>query len=116
MAAAEPPLGRRSIAALENGRPNARSTAANPTPCKIENWWWRLRLGADRSHTWLEIVRRVARMGNEAAVAMRCSDLLRRLVEVSDGRSEQGRVHPLAVVLALGAAAVVAGICARSPR
>jgi hypothetical protein len=45
MAAAEPPLGRRSIAALENGRPNARSTAANPTPCKIENWWWRLRLG-----------------------------------------------------------------------
>jgi predicted transposase YbfD/YdcC len=39
-----------------------------------------------------------------------CPDLLQRFAEVSDGRSEQGRVHPVAVVLALCAAAVVAGM------
>lgn len=39
-----------------------------------------------------------------------CSDLLRRFAQVSDGRQEQGRVHPVAVVLALCAAAVVAGM------
>jgi predicted transposase YbfD/YdcC len=44
------------------------------------------------------------------AAAVMCSDLLRRFAEVSDGRSEQGRVHPVAVVLALCAAAVVAGM------
>jgi hypothetical protein len=37
--------------------------------------------------------------------AVMCPDLLRRFAEVSDGRSEQGRVHPVAVVLALCAAA-----------
>ncbi len=42
--------------------------------------------------------------------AVMCPDLLRRFAEVSDGRSEQGRVHPVAVVLALCAAAVVAGM------
>ena len=39
-----------------------------------------------------------------------CPDLLRRFAEVSDGRCEQSRVHPVAVVLALCAAAVVAGM------
>jgi hypothetical protein len=37
-------------------------------------------------------------------------DLLQRFAQVSDGRSEQGRVHPVAVVLALCTAAVVAGM------
>jgi hypothetical protein len=37
-------------------------------------------------------------------------DLLQRFAEVSDGRCDQGRVHPVAVVLALCAAAVVAGM------
>jgi hypothetical protein len=39
-----------------------------------------------------------------------CPELLLRFGEVSDGRGEQGRVHPVAVVLALCAAAVVAGM------
>ena len=39
-----------------------------------------------------------------------CPDLLKRFAEVSDGRCDQGRVHPVAVVLALCAAAVVAGM------
>jgi hypothetical protein len=39
-----------------------------------------------------------------------CPELLVRFAEVSDGRSDQGRVHPVAVVLALCAAAVVAGM------
>ena len=39
-----------------------------------------------------------------------CRDLLELLVEVSDGRSSQGRDHPAAVVLALAAAATVAGM------
>ena len=39
-----------------------------------------------------------------------CPDLLQRFAEVSDGRCDQGRVHPVAVVLALCAAAVVAGM------
>ena len=38
------------------------------------------------------------------------TDLLQRFVVVSDGRRDQGRVHPVAVVLALCAAAVVAGM------
>jgi len=37
-------------------------------------------------------------------------DLLRRFAAVSDGRSEQGRDHPVAVVLTLCAAAVLAGM------
>jgi predicted transposase YbfD/YdcC len=44
------------------------------------------------------------------APARVCSDLLQRLGRVSDGRRDQGRVHPVAVVLALCAAAVVAGM------
>ena len=39
-----------------------------------------------------------------------CADLLQRFAQVSDGRRDQGRVHPVAVVLALCAAAVVAGM------
>ena len=39
-----------------------------------------------------------------------CVDLLELFMQVSDGRSEQGRDHPAAVVLALAAAAVVAGM------
>ena len=39
-----------------------------------------------------------------------CPELLRLFGRVGDGRSEQGRVHPVAVVLALCAAAVVAGM------
>lgn len=39
-----------------------------------------------------------------------CPELLQRFAAVSDGRCEQGRVHPVAVVLALCAAAVVAGM------
>jgi hypothetical protein len=42
--------------------------------------------------------------------AVMCSELLVRFAEVSDGRRDQGRVHPVAVVLALCAAAVVAGM------
>jgi len=38
------------------------------------------------------------------------SDLLQRFALVSDGRRDRGRVHPVAVVLALCAAAVVAGM------
>ena len=38
-----------------------------------------------------------------------CHGLLELLLAVSDGRSDQGRDHPVAVVLALAAAATVAG-------
>ncbi len=44
------------------------------------------------------------------APARVCADLLQRFAAVSDGRRDQGRVHPVAVVLALCAAAVVAGM------
>lgn len=44
------------------------------------------------------------------APAVMCPDLLLRFAAVSDGRGDQGRVHPVAVVLALCAAAVVAGM------
>jgi predicted transposase YbfD/YdcC len=44
------------------------------------------------------------------AAAEVCADLLELLTEVSDGRSSQGRDHPSAVVLALAAAATVAGM------
>lgn len=43
-------------------------------------------------------------------VRQTCIDLLELLGEVSDGRSDQGRDHPVAVVLALAAAATVAGM------
>lgn len=39
-----------------------------------------------------------------------CCDLLELFSGVSDGRSDQGRAHPVAAVLALAAAAVVAGM------
>jgi hypothetical protein len=39
-----------------------------------------------------------------------CPELLQQFTKVSDGRCDQGRVHPVAVVLALCAAAVVAGM------
>lgn len=43
-------------------------------------------------------------------VGQACGDLLELLAGVSDGRSSQGRDHPTAVVLALVAAATVAGM------
>ena len=43
-------------------------------------------------------------------VSQACCDLLELLVGVSDGRSDQGRIHPVAAVLALTAAATVAGM------
>ena len=45
-----------------------------------------------------------------SGVAVEGSDLLRRFGVVSDGRSEQGRDHPAAVVLTLCAAAVPPGM------
>jgi predicted transposase YbfD/YdcC len=44
------------------------------------------------------------------APARVCADLLQRFAQVSDGRRDQGRDHPVAVVLTLCAAAVVAGM------
>jgi predicted transposase YbfD/YdcC len=44
------------------------------------------------------------------APAVMCPELLQQFAKVSDGRCDQGRVHPVAVVLALCAAAVVAGM------
>ena len=43
-------------------------------------------------------------------VADACCDLLELFAEISDGRAGQGRDHPVAAVLALAAAAVVAGM------
>jgi predicted transposase YbfD/YdcC len=51
-----------------------------------------------------------AGMPGSAASAQACTDLLELFARVSDGRSDQGRDHPVAVVLALAAAAVVAGM------
>jgi predicted transposase YbfD/YdcC len=45
-----------------------------------------------------------------SGVAVEGPELLRRFGVVSDGRSEQGRDHPVAVVLTLCAAAVLAGM------
>ena len=45
-----------------------------------------------------------------AAAAVEGPELLRRFAGVSDGRSDQGRDHPVAVVLTLCAAAVLAGM------
>jgi hypothetical protein len=42
--------------------------------------------------------------------ALECVDLLQRFAVVPDGRSDQGRDHPVAVVLTLCAAAVLAGM------
>ncbi|HWR48471.1 MAG TPA: transposase family protein, partial [Pseudonocardiaceae bacterium] len=50
-----------------------------------------------------------AAQGLPAPVVM-CPELLQRFGEVSDGPRERGRVHPVAVVLTLCAAAVVAGM------
>jgi hypothetical protein len=44
------------------------------------------------------------------AVSDVCAGLLELFATVSDGRSDQGRDHPVSVVLALAAAAVVAGM------
>jgi hypothetical protein len=38
--------------------------------------------------------------------AVMCPDLLHRFGEISDGQGDQGRIHPVAVVLTLCAAAV----------
>lgn len=47
--------------------------------------------------------------GDLPDVGVMCPELLQRFSEVSDGRRDQGRVHPVAVVLALCTAAVVTG-------
>ena len=44
------------------------------------------------------------------ALALEWPELLKRFATVSDGRSDQGRDHPVAVVLTLCAAAVLAGM------
>jgi hypothetical protein len=59
-------------------------------------------LGAAASDTAIDI--------DLPAPARVCADLLQRFAAVSDGRQDQGRVHPVVVVLALCAAAVVAGM------
>ena len=46
----------------------------------------------------------------QAPVTEVCGDLLKLFGSVPDGRSGQGRDHPVAAVLALAAAAVVAGM------
>lgn len=46
---------------------------------------------------------------DEAPFTPTCHDLLELFLAVSYGRSDQGRDHPVAVVLALGAAATAAG-------
>lgn len=48
--------------------------------------------------------------GDLPDAAVMCPELLQRFAAVSDGRRDQGRIHPVAVVLALCAAAVVAGM------
>ena len=48
--------------------------------------------------------------GGLAAAAVEGPELLRRFAGISDGRSDQGRDHPVAVVLTLCAAAVLAGM------
>ena len=45
-----------------------------------------------------------------AGAAVGSPDLLRRFAGISDGRSDQGRDHPVAVVLTLCAAAALAGM------
>ena len=48
--------------------------------------------------------------GRLATAAVEGPELLRRFAGTSDGRSDQGRDHPVAVVLTLCAAAVLAGM------
>ena len=48
--------------------------------------------------------------GRVAAAAVGGPELLRRFAGICDGRSDQGRDHPVAVVLTLCAAAVLAGM------
>ncbi len=52
---------------------------------------------------------RPASLAEDVSFTHSCHDLMDLLLAVSDGRSEQGRDHPVAVVLALAAAATVAG-------
>jgi hypothetical protein len=76
-------------------------------------------LPTDPRHSWSFIVvqsaialadREPASPPAPATVAGACDDLLKLFSSVSDGRSGQGRDHPVAAVLALAAAAVVAGM------
>ena len=48
--------------------------------------------------------------GRLAAAAVEGPELLGRFAGISDGRSDQGRDHPVAVVLTLCAAAALAGM------
>ena len=54
--------------------------------------------------------RELASPSAPATVAGVCDDLLKLFSSVSDGRSGQGRDHPVGAVLVLAAAAVVAGM------
>jgi hypothetical protein len=47
---------------------------------------------------------------DSAAAVQACPDLAERFAGVHDGRQDRGRAHPVAVVLALCAGAVVAGM------
>ena len=76
-------------------------------------------LPTDPRHSWSFAVVQsaIALAGREpalpaapAAVAGVCDDLLKLFGSVPDGRSGRGRDHPVAAVLALAAAAVVAGM------
>jgi hypothetical protein len=76
-------------------------------------------LPTDPRHSWSFVVvqsaialadREPASPAGPAAVAGVCGDLLKLFGSVPDGRSGQGRDHPVAAVLALAAAAVVAGM------
>src|SRR5712692_7048118 len=76
-------------------------------------------LPTDPRHSWSFVVvqsaialadREPASPAAPATVAGACDDLLKLFSSVSDGRSGQGRDHPVAAVLALAAAAVVAGM------
>ncbi|MFV2104946.1 transposase family protein, partial [Micromonospora sp. LOL_024] len=51
-----------------------------------------------------------APLSDDVSFAPSCHGLLELLLAVSDGRKDQGRDHPVAVVLALVAAATVAGL------
>ncbi len=52
----------------------------------------------------------LAPVSGDVSFTPSCHGLLDLLLAVSDGRSDQGRDHPVAVVLALVAAATVAGL------
>jgi predicted transposase YbfD/YdcC len=73
-------------------------------------------LPTDPRHSWSFVVVQSAialadcELASPAVPAAACDDLLKLFSSVPDGRSGRGRDHPVAAVLALAAAAVVAGM------